>query len=391
MHDSDPSNLRRRALHLVNLVLRFYSVFQWVGALALMGFAIWYFSGIFTYLVISLIISSLLRTPTNYINQLTFFGVKVPRFIAIIIAFALFLGLISLFVTLFIPLIQAQVKSIQNIDELESFVKGPIKEIEEFIISYINQELKPGFIYNSIQNFINDNYSFDQIGNSLASLVSYSSNILVGLIAVLFITFFFLYEKGSMRRYFISLIPNPYFEVSIAAINKVEKLLSNYLFGLLIQMVSIFTLASLGLMLAGVEYAITIAAFAAVANVIPFLGPLLGAIFGVLISIGVLLTNTAASEGSIEAIPVQTYAFLLSKILLVFGVVQLTDNVLFQPLIFSRSVKAHPLEIFLIVFVGGSIAGPLGMIAAIPSYTLFKVTFTELYSGYKQYQIFRRR
>jgi predicted PurR-regulated permease PerM len=81
---------------------------------------------------------------------------------------------------------------------------------------------------------------------------------------------------------------------------------------------------------------------------------------------------------------------LLLKIVSVFGVVQLTDNIIIQPLIFSKSVKAHPLEIFLIVFVGASLTGgPVGMILAIPAYTLVKVSFSEFYNGYKKYQVFK--
>jgi predicted PurR-regulated permease PerM len=69
--------------------------------------------------------------------------------------------------------------------------------------------------------------------------------------------------------------------------------------------------------------------------------------------------------------------------------VQITDNIVLQPLIFSKSVKAHPLEIFVIIFAGASLAGVLGMIAAIPVYTIIRVVLIELYQGYKQYKIFQ--
>ena len=80
---------------------------------------------------------------------------------------------------------------------------------------------------------------------------------------------------------------------------------------------------------------------------------------------------------------------LLVKIVSVFAVVQITDNIVLQPVIFSKSVKAHPLEIFVIIFAGASLAGVVGMIAAIPAYTVLRVIFVELYKGYKQYKIFQ--
>ena len=69
--------------------------------------------------------------------------------------------------------------------------------------------------------------------------------------------------------------------------------------------------------------------------------------------------------------------------------VQVTDNVLLQPLIFSKSVKAHPLEIFVIIFAGAKIAGIPGMIFAIPVYTIFRVSILEFFNGYKSYKIFK--
>ena len=150
--------------------------------------------------------------------------------------------------------------------------------------------------------------------------------------------------------------------------------------GLLIQMLSIFTLASLGLSLLGIKFAITIAIFAAVANLIPYLGPMLGAFFGIIVSI--------STSGVILDTP-NDYLLLIFKIIVVFSIVQLFDNLVFQPLIFSKSVKAHPLEIFVVIFAGATLGGIVGMIAAIPVYTILRVSVIELVSGYKQYKIFK--
>jgi predicted PurR-regulated permease PerM len=173
-------------------------------------------------------------------------------------------------------------------------------------------------------------------------------------------------------------LPNKYFEVVITAFSKIEKLLSNYLIGLLVQMTAIFTLATIGLSIIGIKYAASIALFAAVANVIPYLGPILGAIFGIIVSI-----STANIGGPNEVL------FLIFKIVVVFAIVQLNDNLVFQPLIFSKSVKAHPLEIFIIIFVGATLGGIIGMIAAIPVYTIVRVSVAEFSQGFKQYQIFK--
>ncbi len=345
------------------------------------GLFAWVFTNIFFYFVGAIVISAILRPMANYFSQTQVYGLRIPRYFGVIMSFMVLSAIISIFIILFIPVFSDQIETLTGLDyqSIVTRVSKPLVRLEEFMISNNITSKTEGFLREEIRlsiiNFFKDR-NFVLINN----LFSYTGQFLVGIIAVVFITFFMLYEDGLMRKKLISLIPNAYFEVTISAITKIEKLLSNYLVGLLIQMLAIFTLASLGLSIMGIKFALTIALFAAVANLIPYLGPLLGTIFGVVISI-----STSASFLSTP----NDYLILLFKIFIVFGIVQLTDNIVLQPLIFSKSVKAHPLEIFVVIFAGASLAGIPGMIAAIPVYTILRVSVIELHSGYKQYRIFR--
>lgn len=344
------------------------------------GLFAWVFTSIFYYFIISLVISSILRPMANYFSQTQVYGLGIPRYIGVLLSFLVLAGVIAIFVILFIPVFSAQFETLSGLDydSIVSRVSQPIVSIERFMIENnltVNDE---GFLFETIRgnvlNFFQErNFVF------INNFFSYTTQFLIGLIAVLFITFFMLYEDGLVRRKLISLIPNAYFEVTISAITKIEVLLSNYLVGLLIQMLAIFTLASLGLSLFGIPFALTIALFAAVANLIPYLGPLMGTLFGVVV--------TLSTSGAL-ATP-NDYLLVVVKLLVVFGTVQLIDNILLQPLIFSKSVKAHPLEIFVAIFAGASLAGILGMIAAIPAYTILRVMVVEMYAGYNQYRVFR--
>jgi len=341
----------------------------------------WKFTSIFFYFVLAAIIATILKPLTNYINQTQFVGFRIPRYFAVIISFSILIGVISLFVVLFIPVVSAQVDVLSEIDykDILNQLAQPFQRFENFMIrndltdrpeGFLSEELNIGF-----RGFIS-NTSFSDIINNI---LSYTGQLIIGIMAVVFISFFMLYEDSMIRRNIVNLIPNSYFEMVIAAVAKIEMLLSNYLAGLLIQMISIFTLASVGLSIIGVKYALTIALFAAVANLIPYLGPILGATFGIIISVS---TAPAVLNTPNE------YLLLTLKILFVFGIVQLIDNLVLQPLIFSKSVRAHPLEIFVVIFAGASLAQIPGMIAAIPTYTILRVSVKELYSGYKQYRIF---
>jgi predicted PurR-regulated permease PerM len=318
-------------------------------------FLAWYFSNIFFYVVISGILATILRPLVDYINKAQIYRIHVPRVFAVLISFATFILIVFLFISIFIPLINEQIGILSslNYENIISKISIPVHDLEEFLIR---------------------NNLYDQP----EGLFTVAGSVSIGILAVIFITFFFLYEKGIFRKIVLQLVPNSYFEMVITTFAKIEKLLSNYLIGLLVQMTAIFTLATIGLSIVGIKYAASIALFAAVANLIPYLGPLLGAAFGIVISLSV--SNFASLNEML---------FLIFKIVTVFAIVQINDNLVFQPLIFSKSVKAHPLEIFIIIFVGGTLGGIIGMIAAIPVYTIVRVSVIEFSSGFKQYQIFK--
>jgi predicted PurR-regulated permease PerM len=346
-----------------------------------MIFLAWLFTDIFLYILIAVVLSALLRPLTNLITRLHIFKYRIPRFFAVILSFVTFILFISAFVVLFIPLISEQIQVIGriNYEELYSRATIPLQDLEDFMIQNNLISDEQGFLVDALRQKLVNFISTIRISNILNELLSFTGNFFVGVLAVTFITFFLLYEMGYMRKQLIGLIPNKYFEVTIAAYNKIERLLSNYLVGLLIQMFSIFSIASIGLSILGIKYALTIALFAAVANLIPYLGPILGASFGIIVGI---------STGS-NIVTQQDFLILTIKIASVFALVQLIDNLFLQPLIFSKSVKAHPLEIFIIIFAGASLAGIPGMIVAIPVYTVLRVSFAELYSGYRSYKVFR--
>jgi predicted PurR-regulated permease PerM len=352
-----------------------------IVVLGLLIFSAWLFSDIFLYLAFAIVLSSILRPLMHYLSNVQLFGLKVPKLLAVILSFTILILLLSSFFILFIPLISEQVEVLSNLDYESIYEKltVPLKSFEVYLISNGLSTQSEGFIVNALKTNILELISGIQVSNILNAILSFTGQFFVGILAVSFISFFFLYEMGSMRKKLISFIPNKYFEVTITAYNKIERLLSNYLTGLLFQMFSIFSISALGLSIVGIKYSLTIALFAAVANLIPYMGPILGASFGIIVGV-----STGVDFSNLQSI-----LFLFFKIVSVFAIVQVIDNVFLQPIIFSKSVKAHPLEIFIIIFAGASLAGIPGMVAAIPVYTILRVSFSELYDGYRSYKIFK--
>ncbi|WP_420583307.1 AI-2E family transporter [Reichenbachiella sp.] len=348
---------------------------------ALFVFSAWLFSDIFIYICISIVLATILRPLTNFIHRTYIYRVRMPRVIAILVSYCAVVGVVFSFVLLFIPLIVEQVNVLSNVsfDKVYSNLSQPVVAVENFLIEYQLVSEDEHSLTETMRSNVFGFVSNLNFRNIINNLLTFTGGFFVSVLAIAFITFFLLLENGLLSRRLIAIVPNQYFELFISAIHKIEHLLSNYLIGLVLQMMAIFSIAGLGLSIFSVKYALTIAVFAAVANLIPYMGPLLGAIFGIIVGL---------STSGHFAFDQFTVIFML-KIVSVFSVVQITDNVLLQPLIFSKSVKAHPLEIFVVIFAAASLAGIPGMIAAIPVYTIIRVSVMEIRDGFKSYRIFQ--
>lgn len=207
----------------------------------------------------------------------------------------------------------------------------------------------------------------------LGGLIGTLGNFLVGLMSVLFIAFFFLKEQGLFNSMISAAVPNNFESKTTNAIEQSSNLLIRYFIGVLTQMTIITIFVSALLSILGVKNALLIGFFAALMNVIPYIGPIIGAAFAVMITISSNL-DMSFYDGLLP---------LISKVLAVFMIMQVLDNFFLQPNIFSKSVKAHPLEIFIVVLIGAKLGGIGGMVLAIPMYTILRVLGKVFFSEFK--------
>ena len=203
----------------------------------------------------------------------------------------------------------------------------------------------------------------------------------IGFFSIIFISFFFLKDGRSFETRFLRLIPEERREQTINSSETIKNLLSRYFIGLLLQILILFVIYTLVLYFVGVENALIIAFLCALFNIVPYVGPIIG---GILM---ILLTMTSNPELDFSTIILPRTGYVVIGI--VIG--QLVDNFFSQPLIFSNSVKSHPLEIFLVILVSGLLFGILGMIVAVPAYTVLRVILKEFFPGNKLVKALTRR
>lgn len=182
--------------------------------------------------------------------------------------------------------------------------------------------------------------------------------------------FFLLKDGRSIRKTFVSLVPNTYFEFTLAVLRKMNVQVGNYLRG---QFVCAFIVAQLSvaaLWLLGVDYYVIIGVLAGLANLIPYLGPLLGA--------ALAGTVTVLTTGSLALVP-----FIIGA----FALIQSIDNIFIQPLIIARNADLHPIEIMLALLVGGQFFGFLGLLLAVPALAVLKVFVYEVAVNLRRYRL----
>ena len=314
------------------------------------------------YLVVSFILTLIGNPILDFFKK----RLKFNHIVATIATLFIFILIIFGFIMMFVPLVlsQGQNLSLLNTAEIEKNILQLINQITAFLDAHqidSAQVLKEANITSKI--------NFNFIPNFLNTILGTLSSLGVGLGSVLFITFFFLKDRLMFIVGAKKLIPNSHEDQILHSLEKINHLLSRYFIGLLLQLFIVFLLYLIVLFLFGVPNALVIAFLCAVLNIIPYIGPLIASVLAAILT---MLSNLGSDFQS-EILPTTIY------VLIGFWIVQIIDNNLSQPIIFSKSVSSHPLEIFLVILIAGFLFGILGMVIAVPLYTIIKVMGKEFF------------
>jgi len=339
-------------------------------------FTIWYFIHIVAYILISAVIALIGRPLVELLGKVRIYKFKFPKWLRALTTLLLLWAIFIAFFRIVIPLVVNELNALSSIDtqKVLASLEQPISQLENIIEKYevngdrftVNEFLsqKAGSIFNA--SFVSSMFSY---------FAGVLGNLFVAFFSISFISFFFLRDERLFAEAILSMVPDKHEESFKHAMNSTRQLLMRYFIGILGQVTGIFTLVTIGLTIIGIDFGLSllIGLIAAILNVIPYIGPIIGSSIGILIGIATHLELNFYSQ----LLP------LIGWMLLVFIIVQLTDNLLFQPLIYSNSVNAHPLEIFLVILIAGSLAGIPGMILAIPAYTVVRVFAKEFFNKFK--------
>jgi len=352
-----------------------------LGGLALILALCWYFKNVLIYIIVAFVVSMIGRPVMQLLRKIKIKGHHAPDWLLALLTIIIIIAFMLLIVTQMIPLVSNIVKDASAIEASSYFESNPIDKLNEWLIGMF-PNLGDDFDLSAlILSKIRELVDFGKVSGIVGSVASMVSSAFVALFAVVFISFFFLKEDGLFERIVCALVPDKH-EMNVGrTLSEIKQLLSRYFVGLFIETLGIAVVNCLGLWLIArldFSYAIGIGFIAGVLNIIPYVGPLIGDAIGIVFGI-ILKLGTGAG------LDVNIWIFALI-ILTIMVVAQLIDNLIYQPLIYSTSIKAHPLEIFIVLLMAGHISGTVGMLVAIPAYTVVRVIAIRFFYRYKAIQ-----
>lgn len=342
-----------------------------IVGVALLVYVLWYFRSIFAYILVAGVISLIGRPIVDLLNSIHIKKFRFPKALSSLITIILLYGLLALFFVVFIPLVSKQIDALSgfNAGEIVQGLRDQLDKLDALLRKVYRNMPADKSLYDIAVEAVGKVLNPASITDFAGNLVGTIGKIIVALVAITFLAFFFLKDEGLFKETIMVMVPTQYKERIRKVLHTIKHLLIRYFIGIIIQSSIVLINITIGMTIVGFPFhqALVMGLLIGIFNVIPYLGPWLGGTIAVLMGMA-----TAVTVGGYPAL-----WLLLIYMGIVIACTQIIDNNIIQPLIYSRSVNAHPIEIFLVIMAVGSFAGIPGMIVAVPTYTALRVFARE--------------
>ncbi|HEX2934445.1 MAG TPA: AI-2E family transporter [Bacteroidales bacterium] len=342
--------------------------------LVIVGYLLWKFFYIIGWVLIAAVLSFIGHPLVRFFNRIHFKKIRIPHTVSALLSLLLIIIAFAGIIAIFLPLIinQAEVISKIDVNKLEQNLQGPLDWLNTKMHAFgaiPEEQTTQNFIVEKVKNIVN----LGTVGSFFGNFITAAGNIFIGIFSVLFIAFFFLKDENMFQEGLLLFVPLKNHERTRKVIADSKTLLMRYFIGIFLELLGVMSLITIGLWILGVKNALLIGFFGGIMNIIPYLGPIIGSTIGIFLGI-----SSTLALGSYNDLLPQTI-----KLISVFLVANFIDNNILVPLIYSKSVKSHPLEIFFVIIIGGGLAGLPGMLLAVPVYTLLRVIAKEFFNEFR--------
>jgi putative permease len=295
-------------------------------------------------------------------------GRGLSRTAAVVLVMAAISMAIAALLSLLAPTIAHQVENLSGLvkNETPTALLGKLRALLNRHLPWLNHSGIISQIMARAEKFL-----YAMINQSIRLLPSIIP-VVITLVLIPFMTFFLLKDGRRLKHSFVRILPNRYFEMGISLLHKIDCQLGSYIRGQMLVSLCIGILSITALAILKVPYFFLIGAAAGLANMIPYFGPIVGAIPAIILNI--------IDKGSIRAALPVIVAFL---------VIRFIDDTLVSPNILGHSLEIHPLLVIIVIFTGGEMFGIMGLLLCIPVTGIIKVTISELIWNFKHYRVLR--
>lgn len=340
------NTLHRETLRLIGLV----------GLLSLLFYFIFYINNLLISLVLAFVVYFLLSPIINYCERR-----GLSRSLAIFLIYTLnSLFVVTLFY-IFIPLLIDQLGLLEKeLPQLQSGFLNLVTRAENKIQTMFHFE-EPLFRDNLRRWMIN------QTSEITTAVPMWVSDSLTVFFLTPFLAFFMLRDGAFIKRQFLDLIPNRYYEVSLKLIYDMNEQVGSFIRARMAEALLVGLVTFVGLVIIDFPYAALLALFAALTNLIPYIGPVIGAVPALII----IFVNSDFLFGSIS--------MNILAVSLVYLTAHILDAVFIIPVVVAKIVDLHPVTVVLVIILGAQLLGVLGMIISIPVASLMKLLVATFY------------
>lgn len=349
----------------------------WILGIVLLLATFYYFADILSYILLAWVFSMLGRPLMVFFQK----RIRIGRFkagptIAAILTIITFYGVLVGLLFVFVPTIVTQARNLSTVDyhALGEKLRIPFANLDAQMhqLGMLSTDESLG---TKTQEMLSTWFKPALLGSFVGSFVGVAGNIVVTFISVTFIMFFFLQENTLFLDILNAFVPNEQEPKVRHAVHESSNVLTSYFGGMLTQLVVFSLIVTILLWIMGIDNALLIGAFGGIFNIIPYVGPVLGMVFGVFIT---LSSNLDAEFALLMP--------MLLKVVAAFVITQTIDNNFTGPMILSKSVQAHPLEIFIVTLIAAKLGGVVGMVIGIPVYTVLRIVARIFFGEFKVVQ-----
>jgi len=353
-----------------------YAAYAAVAALGL--YILIYLTDLVIYFAIAAVLTTLGRPLTDLLRRIHIGKLRLPlsvcAVLTIIVMYTSVVGLLLIFV----PVVLKQARILGQIDynRLWHAFSDPLISLETEIQA-IEPEFSIRHVFEQyIQTHFLDSLDVNVLTSFFSSAVGFTGSFLIGFLVVTFMLFYFLSQRGLLKSVFMAITPTGYEGKVQYLSEKIQQMLRRYVVGLTIQVTLFATLTATGLWLFGVPGALFIGIFAGIANLIPYVGQFISMGFGTIVAVSTALSTDPGADVS----------GIMLRLVCIIQAAQLLDSIIVQPQVYSASVKAHPLEILIVIISAGKIGGIPAMVIAVPTYTILRLVAKQFFSHFKAVQ-----